>query len=90
MLNYTEITPPMKIKATREDILYSIAQGVLLVQVRHTHDACRKVKLPMVLVPGLKGNLFANVAAARKSVNTGITSVDDYDPSFVITVLTLF
>ena len=45
-------------KAAGHNTLFGIAQGTLLVVVRDTQDICKTVKLPMVLVPGLKRNLF--------------------------------
>ena len=52
MQDYTQISPPMEIKAAGHNTLLGIAQGTLLVVVRDTQDVCRTVKLPMVLVPG--------------------------------------
>ena len=54
----TNINPPMEIKAAGDNILYGTGQGVLLILVRDTDDVCRNVKLPVVLVPGLKRNFF--------------------------------
>ena len=58
MLDYSEINLSMEIKAAGNNILYGTAQGILLLLVRHTHDVCGKVKLPIVLVLGMKRNLF--------------------------------
>ena len=57
MQQYTEMNPPMKIKAAGDNTLYGIAQGILLALVRDTNDVCRKAKLPVVLVPGLRRNI---------------------------------
>ena len=58
MQGYTQIDPPMGIKAASHSILFGITQGTLLVVVRNTQDVCRTVKLPIVPVPGLGRNLF--------------------------------
>ena len=61
----------MEIKAAAGDnILYSTAHSVLLVLPRDKHDFCRKIKLPVVLVPGLKRNLCSSGAGAQKGVKT--------------------
>ena len=73
MQDYTQIDPPMEIKAAGHNTLLGIAQGTLLVVVRDTQDICRTVKLPIVLVPGLGQNLFSKAMAAQKDVKTIIT-----------------
>ena len=57
MLEYREINPPMEIKPAGHNTFFGTAQGVLLVLVRDTQDACRTVKVSIVLVPGL-GTFF--------------------------------
>ena len=66
MQDYTQISPPMEIKAAGHNTLFGIAQGTLLVVVRDTQDICRTVKLRIVLVPGLGRNLFSTAMAAQK------------------------
>ena len=66
MLEYTRIEPPMKIEAAGDKVL----RGISLVVVRSTDDVLRTVKLPIVLVPSLKRNLFSTSAAAQKGVKT--------------------
>ena len=73
MQDYTKISPPMEIEAAGHNTLLGIAQGTLLVVVRDTHDICRTVKLPIVLVPGLGRNLFSTAMAFQKGVKTIIT-----------------
>ena len=73
MQDYTEINPPMEIKAMDHNTLFGTAQGILLVVVRDTQDLCRTVKLPLVLVPGLKRNIFSTALAAQKGVKTIFT-----------------
>ena len=68
MQDYTEIDPPMEIKAAGHNTLFGIAQGTFLVVVRDTQDVCRTVKLPKVLVPGLGRNLFSTAMAGQKGV----------------------
>ena len=68
MLEYTRIEPPMEIRAAGDNVLRGNAQGILLVVARGTDDVFRTVKLPIVLVPGLKRNLFSASAAAQKDV----------------------
>ena len=68
MQDYTQISPPMEIKAAGHNTLFGIAQGTLLVVVRDTQNVCRAVKLPIVLVPGLGRNLFSTAMAAQKGV----------------------
>ena len=77
MLEYTRIEPPMEIRtagATR----YGTAQGILLVVVRGTDDVLKTVKLLIVLVPGLKRDMFSSLAGAKKSVNTIIENNGSY------------
>ena len=54
MQNYIEINPPMEIKAAGHNTLCGTARGILPVIVRDTQDMCGTVKLPIVLVPGLR------------------------------------
>ena len=70
MLEYTRMEPPMEITAAGDNVLRDTAQGILLVVVRDTDDVLRTVKFPIVLVPGLKRNLFSSSAAAEKDVKT--------------------
>ena len=71
---YTPIDPPMEIKAVGHyNTLFGIAQGTLLVVVRDTQDICRTVKLPIVLVPGLRRIFFSTAMAAQKGVKTILT-----------------
>ena len=62
-------------KTAGDDVLYGTAQGTQLVLVRDTYDACRKVKLSGVLVPGLKRDIFStgNEVAAQKGNKTVTT-----------------
>ena len=64
MIEHTGIEPPMEITAARNNVLRGAAQGILLVAVHGTDDGLRAVKLAIVLVPGLKRNLFSRLAAA--------------------------
>ena len=75
MQDYTQISPPMEIKAAGHNTLFGIAQGTLLVVVRDTQNVCGTVKLPIVLVPGLKRNLFSTAMAAQKGVKTVFTKL---------------
>ena len=68
----------MEITAAGNNVLRGTAQGILLVVVRSTDDALRTVKLPMVLVPGLKINLFSSLAAANKGVKAIIEQKGSY------------
>ena len=63
MQDYTQINPPMEIKAAGHNAPLGTAQGALLVVVRDTQDVCRTVKMPIVLVPGLGRNLFSTALA---------------------------
>ena len=76
MQDYTQIDPPMEIRATGHNTLLGIAQGTLclLVVVRDTHDICRRtIKLPIVVVPGLGRNLLSTAMSAQKGVKPIIT-----------------
>ena len=73
MMDYTEINPTMEIKAAGHNTLFGTAQGILLVLVRDTQDACVTVKLPIVLVPGLGRKLFSIALAVQKGVKTIFT-----------------
>ena len=72
MLEYTKKEPPMEIRAAGDNMLYVTAQGILLVVVGGTDDVLRKVELPIVLVPGLKRDIFSSWAAGQKNVKTVI------------------
>ena len=72
MQEYTRIEPPMEIKTAVNNMLRGTTQDILLVVVRGTDDALRAVKLPIVVVPGLKRNLFSSTVAAKKGVKTSI------------------
>ena len=67
MLQYTRIEPPMEIRAAGDNVLRVTAQGILLVVVRGTDDVLRRVKLPIVLVRGLKRNRFQVRSQLRKA-----------------------
>ena len=54
ILDYTEIIPPMEIKAVGDNTLFGTAKGILLVLAGDSQDVCRTGKLPIVLVPRLK------------------------------------
>ena len=62
----TRIQPSIEITAAGNNVLRGTAQGILLVVVRGTDDALRTVKLPKVLVPGLKRNIFSSSTSAKK------------------------
>ena len=72
ILKYTRMEPSMEITATGDNVLRGTAQSILLliVVVRGTDDVLRTVKLPLVLLPGLKRNLLSSSAAAQTSVKT--------------------
>ena len=72
MLKYTKIEPPTEIRASGDNVLHGTAQGILLLVVRVTDDGLRRVKLLIVLVPGLKWNLFSSFAAAQKGLKTSV------------------
>ena len=73
MQEYTQISPPIEIKAAGHNTLFGIAQGTLLVVVHDTQDVCRTVKLPIVIVPGSGRNIFSIAMAAQKGVETVFT-----------------
>ena len=58
MLEYTKIEPPMEINAAYDNILYGTVQDISLVLERCMDDVCRKVKIPAILVLGLKRNIL--------------------------------
>ena len=71
MLEYTRIEPPME-GAAGDNVLRGTAQGIPLAVVRGSDDVLKAVKLPIVVVPGLKRSLFFSSAAAQKGVKTTI------------------
>ena len=73
MQDYTEINPPVEIKAADHNTLFGTAQGILLVVVRDAQDVCRSVELPIDLVPGLGRNRFFTALTAQKGVKTIFT-----------------
>ena len=79
MQEYTRIDPPMVITTAGNNVLRGTAQGILLVIVRGIDDGLRTVKLPIVLVPGLKRNLFSTSAAAKKGLISRSWSVHSVD-----------
>ena len=66
MLEYIKLEPPMEIRVARDNVLHSTTQGILLVVVRGTDDVLRKVKLLIVLVPGLKRNSILQFGRSSK------------------------
>ena len=70
MLKYTSIESPMEIRATGDNMLRGTTQSILLVIVRGIDDVLRTVKLPIVLMPCLKTNLFSSSAVVKKVVKT--------------------
>ena len=60
----------MEITVAGNNVICSIAQGILLVVVHGTDETLKTVKLHIVLVPGLKINLFSSTAAAEKGIKT--------------------
>ena len=70
MLECTRIEPLMKIRAAGNNVSHDTAKGILLVVVRGTDDILKTVKLPIVLVPGLKRNVFSTSTAAQKCLQT--------------------
>ena len=66
VLDYTGINAPMEIKAVDDNILYGTAQGSLMVLVRYTQDVCRKVKMTIVLVSGLKMFFFSCSGSSKR------------------------
>ena len=76
MLEYTKIEPLTEITAGGNNVLRGAAQGILLVVVRGTYDVLRTVNLSIVLLPGLKNNIFSSSTTAQKSVKTIIERND--------------
>ena len=72
MLEFTRIEPPMEITAAGDNVLRGTAQGILLVVVRGTDNVLRTVKLPMVLAPGSKRNLFSCSAELKKALKQSL------------------
>ena len=56
----------MERRVAKDNVLLGTAQGILLVVVRVTDDVLGTVKLAIVLMSGLKRNLFSSSAAAQK------------------------
>ena len=78
MQHYTKISLPMEIKASGDNILYGTAQGIILVLVRDIDNVCKRVELSIIVVPGLKKNLFSSAATAQKDMKTGINKSRSY------------
>ena len=81
----------MEITAAGDNVLRSTAQSILLVVARGTDGDLRTVKMSIVLVRGLKRNLFSSSAATKKGVKTIIerncSSLDVGDFSVQLTPL---
>ena len=74
MLDYTEINPPMEVKAAGHNTLFGTVQGIILVLVGYTQDVYRTVKLAIkVLVPGQERNIHSTALAAQTGVKTIFT-----------------
>ena len=66
MQEYTRIEHPMEIKRPGTTC-YAVPHRVYITgRSPRIDDALRTVKLPIVLVPGLKRNLFPSSAAEKK------------------------
>ena len=61
----------MEIKGGGDNVSYDTAQGSLLVLVHDANNIYRKVKLPVVLVPGLK-SVFFKRSSCPKCIKTVI------------------
>ena len=72
MLEYAMIEPLMEIIAAENNVLRGTAKDTLLVVVRDTDGVLRTVKLPIMLIPGLKRNPFSSSAAAKEGVKITI------------------
>ena len=73
ILDYTEINPPIEIKAAGYNILFGTAYNIILALARGTQDVCRTVKLPIAFVPGIEETLFSTALAAQKGAKTIFT-----------------
>ena len=60
----------MEVIAACYSILYDTAQGILLVLLCGTDGILRKVKLPVVLVPGLNSFFFYFGSNSKRSKNS--------------------
>ena len=60
----------MERRVAKDNVLLGTAQDFLLVVVRVTDDVLGTVKLAIVLMSGLKTNLFSSSAAAQKESKT--------------------
>ena len=71
MRQYTRIQPPMEIKGGGDNVSYDTAQGslLLIVLVHDANNIYRKVKLPVVLVPGLKNVFFKRSSCTKMYQN---------------------
>ena len=54
--------------------MYGTAQGIILVLARDTDGVGRKIKILVVLVPGLKRNIFTSAAKTRKGVKNVVAT----------------
>ena len=68
MQDYTEINPPMEVKAASHTTLFGTVQGILLVVVRDVQDVCRTVKLPIVARFRAK-SIFNSVGSSERCQN---------------------
>ena len=58
----------MKMTVATDNVLRGPAQDTLAIVVRSTDDELKTTKLPILLMPSFKRNIFSSLAEAKKCV----------------------
>ena len=66
---YVHLNLPVTINVAGNHCLYTVDQGVLVVQVLDHLGSKHSVQLPVTIVPGLGRHLFSGGSATMKGVN---------------------
>ena len=75
LLNYVLLTTPRKILTAGGDLLDGAAEGILQGPVTENHGEQHLARIAILVVPGIKRNLFSGKSATKK----GVVSIFDFD-----------
>ena len=69
-LEYTRMQPPVEIRAAGGNVLPCTAQGIFTSRSKRYRRRLEDRQISVVLVPGLKKNIFSSLASAQKGFKT--------------------
>ena len=75
LLNYVLLTPPRKILTAGGALLDGTAEGILKVLVTDNHGEQHLARIAILIVPGIRRNIFSAKSATKK----GVVSIFDFD-----------